>query len=92
MVQLGQRIAQGEKAFQLISINDAEVTATLSSLELESIKQAKTIYFATTDSKIPVTLRSVVAIVTGQARTQEARFEFKQENTFPIGLNGRVIW
>lgn len=92
MVQLGQRIAPGEKAFQLIAINDAEVTATLSAVELESLKKAKAIFFAAIDSQLPVTLRSVVAIVTGQARTQEVRFKFDQENTLPIGLNGRITW
>jgi multidrug resistance efflux pump len=92
MVQLGQRIAPGEKAFQLIAINDAEVTASLAVKELASLKQAKQIYFEVADKQLPVTLRSVVAIVTGQARTQEVRFKFEQENSLPVGQNGRITW
>jgi len=92
MVQLGQRIAPGEKAFQLIAISDAEVTASLAVKELVSLKQAKQIYFEVADKQLPVTLRSVVAIVTGQARTQEVRFKFEQENSLPVGQNGRITW
>lgn len=92
MVQLGQRIAPGEKAFQLLSISDVEVTASLSAKELESLKLAKRIYFATDEKQLPVTLRSVVAIVTGQARTQEVRFKFDKANNLPIGQNGRISW
>ncbi|WP_022953010.1 HlyD family secretion protein [Leucothrix mucor] len=92
MVQLGQRIAPGEKAFQLIAISDAEVTASLAVNELTSLKQAKQIYFEVADKQLPVTLRSVVAIVTGQARTQEVRFKFEQENSLPVGQNGRITW
>lgn len=92
MVQLGQRIAPGEKAFQLVAISDAEVTASLAVKELVSLKQAKQIYFEVADKQLPVTLRSVVAIVTGQARTQEVRFKFEQENSLPVGQNGRITW
>ena len=90
LVQPGQRISAGEKAFQLLSISDAEVTATLSKVELDSLKQAKKIYFNAANKQFVITLRSIIATVTGQARAQEVRFEF--ENTLPIGQNGRISW
>lgn len=92
MVQQGQRIATGEKAFQLLSIQDAEVVASLSANELDSLQQAKTIYFTADDKQLEVSLRSIVATVTGQASTQEIRLKFTQENVLPIGKNGRISW
>lgn len=92
MVQEGQRIAAGGQAFQLLSTQDAEVTASLSSEEIDQIKTSNAAYFTSNNKKVELSLRSVVAIVTGQARTQEVRFSFKKQNTLPIGLNGRVVW
>lgn len=92
MIQQGQRIATGEKAFQLLSIQDAEVVASLSTAELESLQNAKTIYFTVGNTPLKVFLRSVVGEVTGQASTQEIRLKFDQKNVLPIGQNGRISW
>jgi len=94
LVQKGQRIAPSETAFQLIAVKDAEVTASLSQEELSSIKKADTVHFTVTDGRdsMPIKLRAIVPIVSGEARTQEARFVFKSNNQLPIGMNGRVTW
>ncbi|RVU84327.1 HlyD family efflux transporter periplasmic adaptor subunit [Leucothrix sargassi] len=92
MVQLGQRIAAGEKAFQLLSIADAEVVASLSAVELASLQKAQAIYFTAGDKKQEVSVRATVGVITGQASTQEVRLQFKQKNVLPIGQNGRISW
>ena len=92
MIQEGQRIATGGQAFRLLSTEDAEITASLSTEEIDHLKSSKTVIFNSANKQVTLSLRSVVAIVTGQARTQEVRFTFKENNTLPIGLNGRVVW
>lgn len=91
-VQQGQRIGPGEKAFQLISVSDIEVSAALSSHELTSLKTANDIYFQAGKARYKLSLRSVVGIVTGQARTQEVRLKFIEKSELPVGLNGRITW
>ena len=91
-VQQGQRIGPGQKAFQLISVSDIEVSAALSMNELTSLKTANDIYFQGAKERYKLSLRSVVGIVTGQARTQEARLTFTESSELPIGLNGRITW
>lgn len=92
MVQLGQRIGIGEEAFQVVSTRTKEVSAALADDELAQLKQAGAIFFQTPEQRIPVTFRAAVGVVTGEARTREARFEFEAENELAIGSTGRVIW
>lgn len=91
-IQQGQRVGPGERTFQLISVSDAEITAALSKHELDSLNAASEAYFQTTGEQHKVSIRSVVGMVTGQARTREVRLTFNEPNRLPIGLNGRVSW
>lgn len=92
MVQVGQRIGIGEEAFQLISMQDTEVVSSLSQDEIISLKKANTIIFKSSGVKEPVAIRAALSLVTGEARTQEARFTFKRKNQLPTGMTGRIVW
>lgn len=92
IVQIGQRIGIGEEAFQIISTKAKEISASLSDTELAQLKKAGDIYFQTPDQRIPVQYRAAVAVVTGEARTREVRFRFKDKNELAIGSSGRVTW
>lgn len=92
IVQLGQRIGIGEEAFQIVATGAKEVTASLSDDELAELKKAGDIYFQTPEQRYPVKYRAAVAMVTGEARTREVRFRFRESNDLAIGSSGRVIW
>lgn len=90
MVQLGQRIGIGEAAFQIVSTDAREVTASLSDAEVAELKDAGALYFQTPGDSYPLEYRAAVAVVTGEARTREVRFRFKEKNQLAIGASGRV--
>lgn len=92
LVQLGQRIGIGEKAFRLISVEQSEVSASISETELQAIQSAKSIYFSTPDKKVPINYRAAIGMLNGEARTREVRFTFSEENSLAIGTSGRVVW
>lgn len=91
IVQLGQRIGIGEAAFQIVSTEAKEVSASLSDAELARLKEGGDIYFQTPDERYAVKYRAAVAVVTGEARTREVRFRFGENNNLAIGSSGRVI-
>lgn len=91
-VQKGQRIAVGENAFRVLSLQEREVSASVSQAELQAIKVAKSLSFGTPQEKLPIRYRAAVGMLDGEARTREVRFTFEENNSLPIGLSGRVIW
>lgn len=91
-VQKGQRIAVGENAFRILSLQEREISASVSETELQSIKAAKSLSFSTPQEKLPIRFRAAVGFLDGEARTREARFTFIEKNTLPIGISGRVFW
>ncbi|MEZ5451102.1 MAG: hypothetical protein R3E89_19810 [Thiolinea sp.] len=91
-MQIGQRIGIGEKAFRVVSTVDREVTAAVSATELEQLQQAEELFFQTPDEKLPIRFRAASSVVSGSARTREARFVFTDPNPLPIGKTGRVVW
>jgi len=88
-VQLGQRIAMGDSAFRILSLEEREISASISESELASISKAKSLFFSTPQKKIPITLRAAVGLLDGEAKTREVRFTFNETNTLPIGISGR---
>lgn len=90
-VQMGQRIAVGEDAFRILSIQDREISASVSEAELQAIKDTPNLVFSTPQHKHPIRFRAAVGMLDGEARTREVRFTFTEENPLAIGTSGRVI-
>lgn len=91
-VQVGQRIATGESAFRILSLQQREVSASVSETELQALKAAQTLFFGTPQQKHPIRFRAAVGLLDGAARTREVRFTFSDDNSLAIGTSGRVIW
>ncbi len=91
-VQMGQRIALGDSAFRILSLQEREISASVSQAELKKIETAKSLFFSTPQKKLPIRFRAAVGLLDGEARTREARFTFEDNNTLPIGISGRVTW
>lgn len=91
-IQLGQRIGIGEEALRIISNDDREISASLSAAEFKQVKQAKTLHFTTPEAKHTIRFRAAVGVVSGDARTREARFMFTKKTGLAIGVSGRITW
>lgn len=91
-VQLGQRVAPGTPAFQLLQSASMEVSAALSVDEVLDQEQGSELRFVVNGISIPLERRAVVAQVGGSTRTQEVRFTLKGGDDLPVGRTGQVTW
>lgn len=92
LLQMGQYIAAGSPSFELLDTKQLETSSQLTQQELKSLKQAKQVFFQTGKNRLEVKQRSVLAQVTGVARTQEVRLRFKKRHKLPAGQQGRLVW
>lgn len=92
LLQVGQFITAGTPSFQILDTKQLEVSSQLAQQELQSFNQAKEAFFQTGKNRISVKKRSVLAQITGVARTQEVRLRLMQKHRLPAGQQGRLVW
>ncbi len=91
-LQLGQQVAPGTAAFQLLQGDRLEVRANLSVNEVRDQEQGSALRFVADGISVPLERRAVVGQIAGNTRTQEVRFIPKGEHALPVGRSGRVMW
>ncbi len=88
---LGEYAVPGVELIQLVDIENIEVSAQVSSSEIEFIKSAKKLQFSFADNYYPLIFRTILPVVNTDTRNYEIRFTFPQKKG-PVGAAGKLIW
>lgn len=88
---LGALAAPGTPLLTLVDLSRLEVSAQISTSDLDSLKDADALVFDDGRQQVPVTLRSLSPVINPTSRNSEARMTFTGE-TAPAGASGRLRW
>jgi RND family efflux transporter MFP subunit len=91
MVSSGNLVTPGMPLLQLLAEGTQEVTAELTLQQAERLQQAEAVYYRLADTRYPLSLRALIPLIDGQARTQQVRLSFS--DTYALsGSSGRIEW
>ena len=91
MVSVGDMVAIGSQLFEVVELNNSEITASISLNDSQSFEQANNYYFENHGVQYPLTKRLLLPMVQNQTRSREARLDFMDQQ--PIsGTTGRLYW
>lgn len=91
-VQPGQLLSPNAAVVELLQTDHLEIEALLSQSDLVSFNQTKQVYFNHEDQSYPATLRTVIAILDENNRTQQVRLRLADDIKLPVNLSGRLTW
>ena len=91
LAQIGAMARPDQPMFQLLDIDNIEVSARIRPTVTNDLQSAKTIVFEFDGTYFPLSLRAIVPAVDSRSRDQEVRLNFTGPKARP-GLRGRLQW
>lgn len=88
---VGEYASTGTPLVSLIDIERLEVSAQVPVQDVALLKTEHGVSFKHDEQSYPLQVRTIVAAVDTQTRTQEVRLAFKSETALP-GTAGRLVW
>lgn len=91
LASVGELAVPGTVIMRLFDQDNIEIRAMVQEQDLPSLKESKTLQFASRDHAYPLTLRSVLPLMKITIRSYEVRLTFSDEKA-PPGSAGRLTW
>lgn len=91
LIASGQFASRGTALVRLLDITQPEVSAQVSSREIDALRQAKLLAFEHDGKHYPLILRAVLPTIHTETGTQDVRLDFTELRSDP-GAAGRLIW
>ena len=88
---IGGYVSPGMPLFQMVQSNNAEIYADVPVHLSSSLNQTQNIAFNSGGKQYPVNLLNLSSVIQNGTRTQNARFNFKNQQA-PIGSSGELVW
>jgi len=88
---VGNFTTPGTPIFSLIDIENIELHAALTSVQLNQVNNAPQLFFLFEERTYPVQIRTVLPVVDPHAQTRPVRLRFTEKRPLP-GANGRLQW
>nr|CAX83946.1 Secretion protein HlyD [uncultured bacterium] len=89
--QPGGWAGPGTPLVRLVDTDAPEVSARLDADQAAGLTRTRDWWFIRGDGRLGLTLRVLLAVVAEEARTREARFDFR-DPAAPVGSAGRLEW
>jgi RND family efflux transporter MFP subunit len=91
-VSQGTLVSPGTVLFELLENDRLEITARVRRDQLESLQSAESIWFENQDSRIALSIRTVVPLVERASLTLQVRFDLQDASRAIAGDSGRLRW
>lgn len=88
---IGELAVPGTKLVRILDSENVDVSASIQESDLESLKEAGSLWFENSRNRYPLRLRALLPVMDSKARSFEARLEFS-ETKAPPGAVGRLVW
>ena len=88
---VGEFVGVGTALVKIMDIDMTEISAQVSSRDIEQVSHADELYFEHDDIRYRVKLRAIVQAINTETRNLEVRLSFKDAHALP-GASGKLFW
>lgn len=88
---VGEFAAKGTRLFDIVDIEQLEISAQLPAMDVAQVTELKDLYFEDSTGRYDVELRAVTPTINARTRNREARLLFRDAAALP-GAAGKLTW